>query len=89
MVSTTDVQFKIHINMKRRLNFTIEIKDNDLIQFNLEKLLYSIIGEDKFKDFRVLPNTDHLKDNEQFKALCKAEKKAKKLKQDFIIKNRK
>ena len=33
--------------MKRRLNFTVEIEDSDLIQFNLEKLLCSIIGEEK------------------------------------------
>lgn len=72
----------------RKLNITIEIEDNDIIQFNLEKLLNNIIGEKRITDLRVLPNTDHLKDNENFKALYKAEKKAKELKYKFINENR-
>ena len=72
----------------RRINFTVEIEDNDLIQYNLEKLLNSVIGKEKIKDLRVLPNTDHLKDNEHYKALAKAERKAKELKYNFINENR-
>lgn len=30
----------------RKLNITIELEDNDLVQFNLEKLLNDVIGKD-------------------------------------------
>ena len=74
--------------MKRRLNITIEIPDNDLIQFNLEKLLYNIVGEEKIKDLRVLPNTDHLKDNEVFRKLIKEKRNSRDEVDKFINNNR-
>lgn len=72
----------------RKINITIKLEDNDLVQFNLEKSIYNLVGENNITDFRVLPNTEHLKDNEHFKALYKEEKKAKDLKYKFINENR-
>ena len=72
----------------RKLNITIKLPDNDMAQYELEKTLEGIIGKDNITDLRVLPNTDHLKDNEHFKALYKAEKKAKDLKYEYINLNR-
>lgn len=59
----------------RKLNITIELEDNDLVQFNLEKQLNKVIG-DKIIAFKVLPDTEHLKDNATFKTLYKAKKDA-------------
>lgn len=72
----------------RKLNFTVKIEDNDIIQNNLEKLLYSVIGEEKVTDFRVLPNTDHLKDKQHFKKLLKDVKNSKNNLYKFINDNR-
>ena len=73
----------------RKLNITIKLEDSDAIQWKLEQLLNSVLGEQNIVDLRVLANTSHLKDDDNFKALYKAEKKAKKLKHDYMIKHRK
>lgn len=72
----------------RKLNITIKLPDNDMAQYELEKTLEGVLGKENITDLRVLPNTDHLKDNEHFKSLTKAERKAKELKYDFINNNR-
>ena len=72
----------------RKINITIEIPDNDMIQFNLEKLLYNVIGEEKIIDLTVFPNTDHLKDNQMFKQLLSEKKSNKKILDRFINNNR-
>ena len=72
----------------RKLNITIKLPDNDITQYELEKTLEGVLGKENITDLRVLPNTDHLKDNEHFKSLIKAERKAKELKYDFINNNR-
>lgn len=71
----------------RKINITFEIEDNDMVQYKFELLIYNAVGQDKVKDLRVLPNTNHLKDNQHYKALRKAEKVAKKLLYEFISSN--
>ena len=73
----------------RKLNITIKLEDSDAIQWKLEQLLNSVIGEQNITDLRVLPNTSHLDNDDNYKALWKAEKKAKNLKYDYINKHRK
>ena len=73
----------------RKLNITIKLQDSDAIQWKLEQLLNSVIGEQNITDLRVLPNTSHLDNDDNYKTLWKAEKKAKNLKYDYINKHRK
>ena len=71
----------------RKINITFEIEDNDYIQYQFEDLIMSAVGRECNKDLRVLPNTNHLKDNQHYKALKKAEKDAKKRLYEFISSN--
>lgn len=73
----------------RKLNITIKLEDSDAIQWKLEEALKGLIGEQNITDLRVLPNTSHLDNDDNYKALWKAEKKAKNLKYDYIKNNRK
>lgn len=73
----------------RKLNITIKLEDNDAIQWKLEQTLNEVIGKQNITDLRVLPNCDHIKDNEHFISLSKAEREAKKKKYKFISDNKK
>ena len=68
----------------KRLNATFDI-ENDLAEYKLREVLESMGA----KHVKTLPNTEHLKDNVHYKALYKAERKAKELKSIFINNNRK
>ena len=67
----------------KRLNATFDI-ENDLAEYELREVLESMGA----KHVKTLPNTDHLKDNTHYKALYKAERKAKESKSIFINNNR-
>jgi hypothetical protein len=67
----------------KRLNATFDI-ENDLAEYKLREVLEGIGA----KHVKTLPNTEHLKDNTHYKALYKAERKAKELKSIFINNNR-
>ena len=62
---------------KRKLNLTIEFEDDDYVQFKIENLIYNHIGKENVTHLRVLPNTDHLKDDEKYKELYQIQKDAK------------
>ena len=68
----------------KRLNATFDI-ENDLAEYKLREVLESMGA----KHVKTLPNTEHLKDNVHYKALYKAERKAKESKSIFINKHRK
>ena len=73
--------------MKRKINITIEIDDNDYTEFKLSKLLNDILGKSMI-DYRVFANTEHLKDNKDFKKFVAAKKKAGLELDRFINNNR-
>ena len=68
--------------MKKKINATFEI-NSDLQEFNLVKHLEGIGA----KYIKILPNTDHLKENKSFKALLKSKRDAESNLYDFINKN--
>lgn len=72
----------------RKINITILIEDNDLIEYNLIKLLHSEIGREKIIDYVKFSNTEHLKDNNTFKKLLKAKRDAGRELDSFINNNR-
>ena len=72
----------------RKLNFTIQIEDNDLIEHNVIKLIHSILGDEKVIDYRRFPKTDHLKDDTNFKKLQKAKRDAGLYLDRYINENR-
>ena len=67
----------------KKLNATFDI-ENDLAEYKLREVLESMGA----KHVKTLPNTEHLKDNVHYKALYKAERKAKELKSIFINNHR-
>ena len=73
----------------RKLNITFTIPDDDLYQFNFEKAIYNAVGNECKPIVKVLPNTDHLKDNANYSKLYKEQKKAQNLYYEFINNNRK
>lgn len=73
----------------RKINVTIQIEDNDRIENNLIDLLNSIVGEDKIIDYRVFPNTEHLKEDSNFNKLVKAKRDAGLQLDRYINNNRK
>jgi hypothetical protein len=68
----------------RKINITIEIQDNDLIEFKLNETLCVLLGNSMI-DYQVLTNTKELYDNdEHFRKLCKLHKAAQREKNDYI-----
>ena len=68
----------------RKINITVEIEDNDLIEFQLIKSLTVLLGN-SMTDYQVLTDTKELYDNDEtFRKLCKALKDAKQLRNDYI-----
>lgn len=71
----------------RKINITIEIEDNDLIEMKLKDSLDSILGR-SIIDYRKFPNVEHLKDNKTYNALVNAKKTAGLELDRFINNNR-
>lgn len=66
------------------VNMTFKVARKNVIGFeNYFRVSPSVI----LNDFRVVPNTEHLKDDKSFISLVKAVKKAKEAKYDYINKN--
>ena len=74
---------------KRKINFTVEIDGNDLIEHNLLKFLRVNLGQ-SMVNYQVLQDSKELYDSDDtFKAICKSYKKAKKERDDYIWSQRK
>jgi len=70
----------------RRINITIEIEDSDYVELNLRSALIELLGR-SMTDYKVIKDTRELyKNDPNFMKIVKAEKKAKKIKQDYIHK---
>ena len=68
----------------RKINITIEIEDNDLIELQLLDFLKDSLG-DSIVDYQVLPDTKDLYENDShFKKLTKAYYEAKRVRNDYI-----
>ena len=68
----------------RKINITIEIEDNDLIELQLLDFLKDSLG-DSIVDYQVLPDTKDLYENDShFKKLTKAYYEAKRIRNDYI-----
>ena len=68
----------------RKINFTVQIDDNDLIEHSLIRFLGDNLGE-SLMDYKILQDTKDLyESDDRFKVLCKEYKKAKKAKEDYI-----
>jgi len=71
----------------RKINVTIEIDDNDVIEYNLHNTLKSILGTSLI-DYSKLTDTKELYENdEHFRKITKAYYSAKKTRNDYINKN--
>jgi len=71
----------------RRINITIEIEDSDYVELNLRSALIELLGR-SMTDYKVIKDTRELyKNDPNFMKIVKAEKKAKKIKQDYIHKH--
>jgi len=68
----------------RKINFNVEIDDNDLIEHNLIRFLRENLG-DSLQDYQVLQDTKYLyESDDRFKKICKEYKLAKKTRDDYI-----
>lgn len=68
----------------RTFNFTVEIIDNDLAEYNLLKGLNEFLGE-ALKDFKKLPDTKKLYETDpNFKKMTKEYYKAKRAREIYI-----
>jgi hypothetical protein len=72
----------------RKINITISIDDDDVLEHRLKLALDDLLGK-SIIDYMVFPNTEHLKDNENFNKLIKAKKQAGLELDRFINNNRK
>lgn len=59
----------------RKINFTVEIEDNNLVEFNLIKKLENLLGS-SLVHYKKFPNTEHLKDDKSYITLVKMKNKA-------------
>ena len=68
----------------RTLNFTIEIEDNDFVEFNVHKFVSENFGS-SLKDYQVMPDTKQMYEkSSHFKKLTKEYYKAKRVRADYI-----
>lgn len=68
----------------RKILITVEIEDNDLIEFNFNKWLYTNLG-DTIKDYKVLTNTDELYEKDTyFQKMIRELGKQRKAVNDYI-----
>lgn len=75
---------KLKYKNMRTIIVRFEIDDNDII----EQKLYNSLQCESLKDFQKLPDTKKLfESDETFRKLCKAEKSARKIKNDYIAKH--
>lgn len=76
-------------NDMRTIIITVKIDDNDVIEHNLYKLMQSVLGT-SFKDFKILPNTKELYQNDKvFKKMVIDSKKQRRLIDDYVLKFKK
>jgi hypothetical protein len=71
----------------RKINITIQIEDDDFREHELWTALDGLLGRSMI-DYRVFPNTEHLKDNNTFKKLLKSKRDAGLELDRFINENR-
>lgn len=70
----------------RKINFTVEIDDNDLIEHHLIKELNKLLGQ-SMVDYQVLPDTRELyQTDSNFKKLTKIYYDARNKRNDYINK---
>ena len=72
------------MNKTRKINFTVEIEDNDFVEAQLIEKLRFLVG-DSLVDYQVLTDTKELYENDaSFRKLCKAYNTAKRERNDYI-----
>ena len=72
----------------RRINITIEIEDNDILEIAMEKELQDLLGS-SIKDYRKIPNDQELyKNDSKYRELSMSVKAAKRVKYEYYDKNR-
>ena len=72
----------------RKINFTVEIDDNDYVEYALINELKSSLVEEKIKHYKVIPNTKELYDNDPiFRKLSKTLKDCKEIHANYINQN--
>lgn len=59
----------------RKINFTVKIEDNDLVEYNLTKKLQNLLGR-SLTHYKKFPNVDHLKEDKVYKKLLKIKNNA-------------
>ena len=69
----------------RLINFTVEIEDDDMVEFALRKWMETNVNP---KYIKTLKNADHLKDDTHYKKLRKAKKDANNNLDNYIDKTR-
>ena len=72
----------------RRINITIEIEDNDLVELAMERELRELFGS-SIKDYRKIPDDQELyKNDNKYRELSMKVKAAKRYKYEYYDKNR-
>jgi len=72
----------------RRINITIEIEDNNLVELAMERELRELLGS-SIKDYRKIPNDQELyKNDHKYRELSMKVKAAKRVKYEYYDKNR-
>ena len=72
----------------RTISVLIEIEDNDLVEYALNKELYELLGS-SIKDYKVLPDTKEIyKTDASFKKMVDAKRKAQKEIDKYINKQK-
>jgi len=72
----------------RRINITIEIEDNNLIEIAMERELRELFGS-AIKDYRKIPNDQELyKNDHKYRELSMKVKAAKRVKYEYFDKKR-
>lgn len=69
----------------KRINFTIEIEDNQLVENQTISLIENSL---KVTDLRVLPNTDHLREDKCYQKMRKDNKISKEAMYDYVKNSR-
>tara|TARA_R110000803_G_scaffold131141_7_gene198449 strand:+ start:2735 stop:2950 length:216 start_codon:yes stop_codon:yes gene_type:complete len=69
----------------RLINFTVEIEDDDMVEFALRKWMDAHVSP---KYVKTLKNADHIKDDPHYKKLRKAKKDANNNLDNYIDKTK-
>ena len=68
----------------RKVNFTVEIEKNDMIEFHLIKALKELLGASMI-DYQILTDTTDLyKNDDSFKKICTEYNRIKRIRNDYI-----